>query len=210
MRKKNKERDLKKRYLGKGLYPSQLTVEVDEKKFQRLKDTFKFRVEIKKHTHALSHTDWSTKEVKELARQDGWGNFHTLSKWNPNTGKHENYFVRHLYKIVIYYGIREETYYTNCILVEGTYYLTYNELRTSMGISSSAVKRYLRHMCMFRQRKSAPKSWDNESNLFDKVEVTRNRSKLHQDLKKITLDNLDDDTDLSTSKNLYEKTDWIY
>lgn len=79
-----------------------------------------------------------------------------------------------------------------------------------MGINSSVVKRYLRHMCMFRQRKSAPKSWDNESNLFDKVEVTRNRSKLHQDLKKITLDNLDDDTDLSTSKNLYEKTDWIY
>lgn len=210
MRKKNKERDLKKRYLGKGLYPSQLTVEVDEKKFQRLKDTFKFRVEVTRRTESLSPTQYSTREVRTLERQDKWGAFHMQSRWNPNTHEREMYYVRHFYKITIHYGIRTVEYYTNCMMVEGTYYLTYNELRTSMGISSSAVKRYLRHMCMFRQRKSAPKSWDNESNLFDKVEVTRNRSKLHQDLKKITLDNLDDDTDLSTSKNLYEKTDWIY
>lgn len=210
MRKKNKERDLKKRYLGRGLYPSQLTVEVDEKKFQRLKDTFKFRVEVTRRTESLSPTQYSTREVRTLERQDKWGAFHMQSRWNPNTHEREMYYVRHFYKITIHYGIRTEEYYTKCMAVEGTYFLTYNEMRTTMGISSAAVKRYLRHMCMFRQRKSAPKSWDNESNLFDKVGVTRNRSKLHQDLKKITLDNLDDDTDLSTSKNLYEKTDWIY
>lgn len=210
MRKKNKERDLKKRYLGKGLYPSQLTVEVDEKKFHRLKDTFKFRVEVARRTESLSPTQYSTREVRTLERQDKWGAFHMQSRWNPNTHEREMYYVRHFYKITIHYGIKTEEYYTSRNLIEGTYFLTYNEMRTLMGISSSVVKHYLRHMCIFRKRKSAPKSWDNESNLFDKVEVTRNRSKLHQDLKKITLDNLDDDTDLSTSKNLYEKTDWIY
>lgn len=210
MRKKNKERDLKKRYLGRGLYPSQLTVEVDETKFQRLKDTFKFRVEVTRRTESLSPTQYSTREVRTLERQDKWGTFHMQSRWNPNTHEREMYYVRHFYKITIYYGIRTEKYYTNRNLIEGTYFLTYNEMRTLMGISGTVVKRYLRHMCMLRKRKSAPKAWDNESNLFDKVEVTRNRSKLHQDLKKITLDNLDDDTDLSTSKNLYEKTDWIY
>lgn len=210
MRKKHKERDLKKRYLGKGLYPSQLTVEVDEKKFQRLKDTFKFRVEVTRRTESLSPTQYSTRQVRTLERQDKWGTFHMQSRWNPNTYEREMYYVRHFYKIIIHYGTRTEEYYTNRNLIEGTYFLTYNEMRTLMRINSTVVKRYLRHMCMLRKRKSAPKSWDNESNLFNKVEVTRNRSKLHQDLKKITLDNLDDDTDLSTSKNLYEKTDWIY
>lgn len=210
MRKKDKERDLKKRYLSKGLYPSQLTVEVDEKKFQRLQDTFKFKVEVKRRTHALSYTDWYSKEVKELARQDGWGKFHTLGKYNPNTGKHENYFVRHLYKIVIHYGIRKKTYYTNDNLIAGTYFLTYNEFSTTMGISSWAVRRYLRRRCISYKRKSAPKSWDKESHLFDKVEVTRNRSKLHQDLKKIDIDNLEEDNNLSARKDLYKKADWSW
>ena len=55
-----------------------------------------------------------------------------------------------------------------------------------------------------------PKEYIKLCRWFDKVIVTRYRSKLRNDLKKIDIDNLEEDNNLSARKDLYEKADWYW
>lgn len=55
-----------------------------------------------------------------------------------------------------------------------------------------------------------PKEYIKLCRWFDKVIVMRYRSKLRNDLKKIDIDNLEEDNNLSARKDLYEKADWYW
>ena len=206
MRKKDKERDLKKLYFSTGKYPKKNRKYLDEKELEYLKRTWKFWFKLKTLYETYSADMYTKRDMLEIA-QDGLGKFHLECRHNWRTGLQENMYVRKLKGISFtsfdYYSTYD--YYLLYNVEDGMYCMTFNEIQEKFNISSQRLYRKLCKMSIKEKSVDLPKGCDTKCVWVEKTSLKRNRTKLHQDLKRLNLDNLEENNNLSSSKDLYEK-----
>ena len=211
MRKKDKERDLKKLYFSTGKYPKKGIKYLDEKRFNELTKSLKFYVKVTTEFEGYSTDKYTKSDVARIAG-DGLGVFHVESRYNYLKGYREKFYMRKLKRVSIsrYYGYPICSYFIFNDFKDGDYFMTLDEIEDKLDIRNCTLCKKLRKMATKEIGAEPPDEWSRVCHWIEKVTVTRNRSRLHQDLKKIDIDNLDDESKLSAKKDLYEKTDYVW
>lgn len=206
MRKKDKERDLRKLYFSTGKYPKKNKKYLDEEELEYLKRTRKFWFKIKTLYETYPSKIYTKKDMNEISK-DGLGGFHLESRHNWRTGEQENMYVRKLKGISFtpfdYYSTYD--YYIFSNTEDGMYSMTFNEIQDAFNISSQRLYRRLCKMSIKDESVNLPKGCDTERVWTERTSLKRNRTKLHQDLKRLSLGDLEENNNLSSRKDLYEK-----